>query len=111
MTLDSGADCTVVRADLVDESDYTGRTNRVGDYFGYWRQVPTALVWIGIEKEYKFKHEVLVVPSDCTHQVLLGNDLPMFDNLYELSLQTGRPIPQVKVVTRAESKKRKKDMN
>ena len=108
MTLDSGADRTVVRADLVDESDYTGRTNRVGDYFGYWRQVPTALVWSGIEKEYKFKHEVLVVPSDCTHQVLLGNDLPMFDNLYELSLQTGRPIPQVKVVTRAESKKRKK---
>ena len=32
----------------------------------------------------------------------------MFGNLYELSLQTGRPIPQVKVVTRAESKKRKK---
>lgn len=54
MTLDNGADRTVVSADLVDDCDYTGKSNRVGDYFGYWRQVLTATVWIGIENEYKF---------------------------------------------------------
>ena len=62
MTLDSGADHTVVRADLITESNYTGRS-RVGDYYGYWRDVPTAEVCISIGKEYKFWHEVLVVPT------------------------------------------------
>ena len=65
MTLDSGADHTVVRADLVTEAEYTGRSCRVGDYFGYFRDVPMAKVWLGIEKEYQLKHEVLVVPRDC----------------------------------------------
>ena len=104
MTLDSGADHTVVRADLVAETDYTGRSSRVGDYYGCWRDVPTADVWIGIEKEYLFKHEVLVVPQDCPHEVLLGNDLVVFDELYQLALVHGNPDPQVKAVTRAKAK-------
>ena len=33
MNLDSGADHTVVRADLITEADYTGGTSRVGDYY------------------------------------------------------------------------------
>lgn len=40
LTLDSGADHTVVRSDLITESDYTGRSVRVGDYYGCWREVP-----------------------------------------------------------------------
>ena len=54
MTLDSVADHTVVRADLITDTDYTGRTKCVGDYYGYWRQIPTASVWLGIQSEYKF---------------------------------------------------------
>ena len=42
LTLDTGADCTVVREDLVSHHEYTGKTSTVGDYFGYWRNVPTA---------------------------------------------------------------------
>ena len=71
LTLDSGADRTVVREDLVSHHEYTGKTSTVGDYFGYWRKVPTALVWIGIEGEYKFRQEVLVVPRDCAHQGMI----------------------------------------
>ena len=105
MTLDSGADHTVVRADLITEADYTGQSSRVGDYYGCWRDVPMAKVWIGIGKEYKFRHEVLVVPRDCPHEVLLGNDLIMFDELYKLACPQGDSDPQVKAITRAEAKR------
>ena len=46
------------QADLITEADYTGGTSRVGDYYGYWRDVPMAEVWLGIGKEHKFKHKV-----------------------------------------------------
>ena len=105
--LDSGADHTVVREDLVSHHEYTGKTSTVGDYFGYWRKVPTALVWIGIEGEYKFCQEVLVVPRDCAHQVLLGNDIAIFDDLYTLAIHKGMSS-QVRVVTRAETQRRAK---
>lgn len=107
MTLDSGADHTVVRADLITETDYTGRSSRVGDYYGCWRDVPTANVWIGIKDEYLFKHEVLVVPRDCPHEVLLSNDLEIFDDLYELAQARGDIDPQVKAITRRQAKKQK----
>ena len=44
-----------------------------------------AKVWIEIGKEYKFRHDVLVVPRDCPHEVLLGNDLEFFDDLYRIA--------------------------
>ena len=109
MNIDSGADHTVVRADLITEADYTGGTSRVGDYSGYWRDVPMAEVWLGIGKEYKFKHKVLVVPRDCPHEVLLGNDLEMFDELYELARVHGNSDPQVKAVTRGEAKRQREN--
>ena len=111
MTLDSGADYTVVRADLITEADYTGKSSRVGDYYGCWRDVPMAKVWIEIGKEYKFKHEVLVVPRDCPHEVLLGNDLGIFDQLYELAHVYDDSEPQVKAVTRAKAKRERKEEN
>ena len=79
MTLDSAADQTVVRADLVKQPDYIGESSRVSDYYGCWREIPRAKVWIEIGKEYKFRHDVLVVPRDCPHEVLLGNDLEFFE--------------------------------
>ena len=109
MSLDSGADHTVVRADLITEGDYTGRSSRVGDYYGCWRDVPMAKVWIEIGKEYKFKHEVLVVPRDCPHEVLLGNDLIVLDELYELACAQGDSDPHVKAVTRARAKKQREN--
>ena len=109
MTLDSGADHTVVRADLILEQDYTGKSCRVGDYYGCWREVPMAKVNIEFGKEYKFKHEVLVVPRDSPHEVLLGNDLEFFDELYLLAHANGNPDPHVKVITRAKAKKQKKE--
>ena len=107
MTLDSAADHTVVRADLVTDAEYTGRSCRVGDYFGYFRDVPMAKVWLGIEKEYKLKHEVLVVPRDCPHEVLLGNDLIMFDELYKLAQVHGGSDSHVKAITRGEAKRQR----
>ena len=107
MTLDSGADHTVVRADLVTDAEYTGRSVRVGDYFGYFRDVPMAKVWLGIEKEYQLKHEVLVVPRDCPLEVLLGNDLLMFDEVYKLAQVHGDSDSHVKAITRGEAKRQR----
>ena len=36
LMLDSGADRSIVREDLVSDHEYTGKTSTVGDYFGYW---------------------------------------------------------------------------
>ena len=96
MTLDSGADHTVVRADLISGSDYMGRSSHVGNYCGCWREVPMANVWIKIGREYKFMHEVLVVPRDCPNEVLLGNDLEIFDELYRLAQVNGNPDPTLR---------------
>ena len=59
-----------------------------------------AKVWLGIEKEYQLKHEVLVVPRDCPHEVLLGNDLIMFDELYKLAQVHGDSDSRVNAITR-----------
>ena len=107
MTLDSGADHTVVRADLISGSDYMGRSSRVGNYCGWWREMTLANVWIKIGREYKFMHEVLVVPRDCPNEVLLGNDLEIFDDLYRLAQVNGNPDPNIKVVTRVKARKQK----
>ena len=50
-----------------------------------------ANVWIKIGREYQFMHEVLVVPRDCPNEVLLGNDLEIFDELYRLAQVNGNP--------------------
>jgi len=59
LTLDSH---TVVRAGLITAADYTGKSSRVGHYYGCWNDVPMAEVWLEVEKKYKLKHEVLMVP-------------------------------------------------
>ena len=66
-----------------------------------------AKVWLGIEKEYQLKHEVLVVPRDCPHEVLLGNDLLMFDELYKLAQVHGDSDSHVKAITRGEAKRQR----
>ncbi len=68
-----------------------------------------ANVWIGIKNEYLFKHEVLVVPRDCPHEVLLGNDLEFFDDLYELAQARSDSDPQVKAITRGQAKQKKEN--
>ena len=60
------------------------------------------------EGVYKFKHEVLVVPRDCPHEVLLGTDLGIFDELYKLACKRGDPDPRVRAVTRAQAKEQEK---
>ena len=47
-----------------------------------WREISRAKLRIEIGKEYKFRHDVLVVPSDFPHEVLLGNYLEFFFELY-----------------------------
>ena len=68
-----------------------------------------AKVNIEIGKEYKFMHEILVVPRDCPHEVLLCNDLEFFDELYQLASANCNPDTHVKVITRAKAKKQKKE--
>ena len=52
-----------------------------------------ANIWIKIGRDYKFMHEVLVVPRDCPNEVLLGNDLEIFDELYRLAQGKRYPRP------------------
>ena len=87
------------------QPDYTGESSRVSDYYGCWREIPRAKVWIKIGKEYKFRHDVLVVPRDCPHEVLLGNDLEFFDELYRTAHTDTHTTPQVKAITRAGARK------
>ena len=64
-----------------------------------------AKVWIEIGKEYKLRHDVLIVPRNCPHEVLLGNDLEFFDELYRTAHIDTHTTPQVKAITRAGARK------
>ena len=70
---------------------------------GDGERYPCAKVNIEIGKEYKFKHEVVVILRDCPHEVLLGNDLEFFDELYLLAHANGNPDSHVKAITWAKA--------
>ena len=46
MTIDTGAQLTVVKAGLVEEVEYTGETIRLLDFRGKASEVPLANVWV-----------------------------------------------------------------
>ena len=73
MTIDTGAQLTVVKAGLVESKDYTGENIRLLDFRGQASEVPLANVWIHAG-EYSFKQQVAVC-EDPIQDVLLGLDI------------------------------------
>ena len=72
MTIDTGAQVTVVKPAMVDVENYTGRCMVIEDYKGKQEKVKIAKVWLHLG-EYSMKHEVLV-SGETKDYVLLGLD-------------------------------------
>ena len=73
MTIDTGAQQTVVRADLVEDHEYTGETIRLMGYNGQTIVNPLAQVWLHVG-EYVMKH-LAAVCQDAPTDVLIGLDI------------------------------------
>ena len=82
MTIDTGAQKTVVKADLVKPEEYIGDSIRLLGFDGGAVTVPLAKVWLHIG-EYVIKH-VVAVCKDPPQQALLGLDIGILDYLMKL---------------------------
>ena len=101
MTIDTGAQLTVVKAGLVEEVEYTGETIRLLDFRGKASEVPLANVWVHTG-EYSFKQEVAVC-EDPIQDVLLGLDIGILDYLWELAKKQVQGGVEVNALTRAQA--------
>ena len=82
MTIDTGAQKTVVKADLVQPEEYTGESMKLLGFDGGAVTVPLAKVWLHIG-EYAIQHDVAVC-KDPPEQALLGLDIGILDYLMQL---------------------------
>jgi len=82
MIIDTGAQQSVVRADLVKEHEYLGRSVQLVGFNGASVVVPLAKVWINVGK-YCIQQEVAVC-SSAPEPVLLGLDVGFLDYLLDL---------------------------
>ena len=71
MTIDTGAQKTVVKADLVKPEEYTGKSIRLLGFDGEAVTVPLAQVWLHIG-EYAIQH-VVAVCDEPSEEALLGH--------------------------------------
>ena len=103
VTIDSGAQLTLVREDLVDRKEYTGETLNLMSVCGKTFTVPAARVWLHFG-EYSIEH-VVAVSKDLREAVLLGMDLDLLDYLLQLEKEQNRRGLAVNALTRAQTKK------
>ena len=85
MTIDSGAQLTLVRE---DRKEYTGETLNLMSVCGNTFTVPAARVWLHFG-EYSIEH-VVAVSKDLREAVLLGMDLDLLDYLLQLEKEQNR---------------------
>ena len=105
LTIDSGALVTMVRADLVQEEDYTGERVTLRSVCGRSFSARTAKVWLHFG-DYALKHDV-AVSEHLSEAVLLGMDLGLLDYLLQLEKQQRRQELAVNAITRAQARKQK----
>ena len=109
MTIDTGAQKTVVSADLVELDEYTGESIRLLGFNGEAVNVPLAMVWLHFG-DYVFQHAVAVC-KDSPEQALLGLDIGKLDYLMQLEKEQREKREHsskfsVNVTTRAQAKAR-----
>lgn len=107
MTIDTGAQQTVVHASLVEDHEYTGETIRLMGYNGHTTENPMASVWVHVG-EYSIRHEVAVckeAPSD----VLIGLDIGILDYLLTLEKQQRKARAAVNATTRAQHRRNEQE--
>ena len=108
MTIDTGAQKTVLHADMVKPEEYTGDSIRLLEFYGGAVTVPLAKVWFHIG-DYVFKHEVAVCRNS-PEQALLGLDIGILDYLMQLEKEQREQREasklSVNVTTRAQTKAR-----
>ena len=107
MTIDTGAQKTVVKADLVKPEEYTGKSIRLLGFDGGAVTVPLAKVWLHIG-EYAIQH-VVAVCDEPSEEALLGLDIGMLDYLMQLEKESERERNKcsVNITTRAQAKAHK----
>ena len=109
MTIDTGAQKTVVNADLVKSEEYTGGSIRLLGFNGGAVIVPLAEVWLHIG-DYVFKH--VAVCNNSPEQILLGLDIGILDYLMQLEKEREQREASkfsVNVTTRAQTKAREEE--
>lgn len=109
MTIDTGAQKTVVKADMVKPEEYTGNSIRLVGFDGGAVTVPLAKVWLHIG-DYVIKH-VVAVCKNPPEQALLGLDIGILDYLMQLEReqreQSEASKLSVNTTTRAQAKAQK----
>ncbi len=108
LVLDSGADTTVIAADLVPVASYTGETLRIAGVHSIGVEVPLARVKIMIgNQKIWLKAAVVEKPP---HDILLGRDCENLQQLLRdaLELQAEETKETVSVVTRQQAKASRK---
>ena len=101
LTLDSGAQITVVNKSLVTEDEYTGESIKLTGIGGYVTIAKLAVVKICTEN-FSFLQKVAVIPNNC-QEVLIGMDVVHFKELWRLACKTEQA--RVSVNTRAQTLK------
>ncbi len=110
LVLDSGADTTVIAADLVPVASYTGETLRIAGVHSIGVEVPLARVKIMIgNQKIWLKAAVVEKPP---HDILLGRDCENLQQLLRdaLELQAEETKETVSVVTRQQAKAEQKEI-
>lgn len=83
MKIDTGADQTVVSADLVDPKFFTGKTMKLVGFNRAKEEVPMARVWLSMG-DFLFQQDVAVLKV-AMDPVLLGTELGIIEELMDLS--------------------------
>ena len=85
MRIDTGADRTVVDANLVEETEYLGRSVTLEGFNGFNVSQPLAKVWIEVGKHRL--HHIVAVVDNAPEKILLGMDTGIMRYLLELEVQ------------------------
>ena len=72
MRIDTGADRTVVDANLVEENEHLGRNVTLEGFNGFNVSRPLAKVWIEVGKHRL--HHIVTVVDNSPEKILLGMD-------------------------------------
>ena len=95
MRIDTGADRTVVDANLLEEKEYLGRNVTLESFNGFNASQPLAKVWIEVGKHRL--HHIVAVVDNAPEKILLGMDMGIMRYLLELEVQQMQAKEELKL--------------
>ena len=93
--IDTGADRTVVDANLVEETEYLGGNVTLEGFNGFNASQPLAKVWIEVGKHRL--HHIVAVVDNAPEKILLGMDTGIMRYLLELEVQQMQAKEELKL--------------